>query len=195
MTKQYPIIELNSFLYAVNKDITLNVSEFYPNLDSIRNVIIGSSNPALSTLPSLPEIEEDIEELARNNNSPLLGYDGDKGIAGKIFTCAIKNFKDGYRAASKNKYSEEEAFGALVIAIELWQLKSDDGNLKILYDTFKETLKTIDMAPKPIAIEVEMKFKEAFGAIDCSDPDDGPYGSYYPKVDKDNKILGRYIYE
>lgn len=62
-------------------------------------------------LPLLPEFkhEVNIEKLAEENNRLIGIYKNDTGLAKSVYTSAIKNFKDGYRAAqAKGQYSLED---------------------------------------------------------------------------------------
>lgn len=56
---------------------------------------------------------------------------------------AAKEYASQFAAPQAVKWLQAKAFEALVISVEGWQLISDNGNLKVLYDTFNETLQSI----------------------------------------------------
>jgi len=133
--------------------------------------LIASNNPHLKDIPQLPEIKEDIvAALAKIGlNNPTAGEVG------------------AYKAASKKKYTEEDMIIAMMVAGR-W------GNLlnKSLRQLGEDMMNTrvpkylASLTQQPIAIECEMvKWPgETWMTVE-----------YEPKVDKDNKITGRYIYE
>lgn len=134
MTKQYPIIHLNGFMYMLDKEAPLKGTtttdgvNIYPLTEARDNmyvtkgfeehlrkrlsVIVASSDSSLN-LPLLPNIEED-EEMYRLANLAMEGGkglpDGLKEYRGKAVDWAFDKFIKGYKAASaKNEYTHVEA--------------------------------------------------------------------------------------
>lgn len=82
----YDIIKINGYcLYPI--------AAYYPLTKEAK----------LLNLPLLPPFEEiDIEKLAEENNKLIGIYKNDTGLAKSIYMSAIKNFKDGYKAAQSH---------------------------------------------------------------------------------------------
>lgn len=121
MTKVYDIVHYNGFMYAVDKeaiitngwkgiayktDVKRQIFEhFYTTntwYDDAR-MVVASNDPSLN-LPLLPSIEEDIEKLAtnywKNFKNEMSWVDDLNDIT--------QAFKEGYKAASAKKYTEED---------------------------------------------------------------------------------------
>lgn len=138
--------------------------------------VLASNDPILSTLPSLPEIEEDWR-IAFTKVFPKI----DKVVW--LDPTAANNLKDGfmegYKAASKkNVYSEANVRKALV--------------MKNIGYGVEHIIKSLKPAPK--AIECEMEDVTDYSYHTRIDVAREPH--WKPKVDKDNKIIvKRWIYE
>lgn len=201
--KQYNIIPLNGFLYAVEKGIRSGATVSIQEWNGVMTIwddfepyaiIIGSNDPSLKDIPQLPEIEENII-------AALAKVGLDNPTAGEVYA---------YKAASKNKYSEEDILEAIRKA-RMERYDSLEKKVVGFSYTKKEILESL--TKQPTAIEVEME-------VDADDKrnwyEDVPSGKYWedepippskdrlytnakylkPKVDKDNRlIVKKWIYE
>lgn len=121
MIKQYEIIHLNNFMYVVDKAIAKwekpilgNKQLAYHGKETVRYAnIIASNDPSLN-LPLLPNIEEDVEQVALNWYKEKY-YVQTLGEHHKEFP-QVKGFIEGYKAASKKKYTDEQVRNLLITA-------------------------------------------------------------------------------
>lgn len=182
MTKTYPIIHLNGFIYMVDeKEIPYNpnggtnglficLSEIEQNKQhgvklgdekycsplvtnvgncSACRIILASNDPSLG-LPLLPDIEEDIEQLALSiypeikHLTQASNTDIEKQISKRI------GFVKGYKAAKAKGYTEEDMKDIVLCAPDK-QCVDEAGSFE---NWFKRYLQSLN--PLPIAVEVEM---------------------------------------
>lgn len=144
MNKRYPIVHFNSFMYAPAVDHA-EIGDYFHNRLENRiekaasgkintGKVVASNDPALE-LPMLPDVEEDINQLAEDNCALDTGINRTKWI---------KGFVTGYKAASKKQYSKED--------IMTWYKYVKTHTVKEAF-TYLESLK-----PKPIAVELDADF-------------------------------------
>lgn len=203
MIKNYPLIAQNGFLYVVEANTIFHLGNYYiDDADIVREVtiddneywkarpdyskIIASNNPALSTLPSLPEMDEDLDALFLEAGGK---YCEEHELEYRV---ARRFFITGYEAAFKQRmYSEEDMKKAFISGRKFQQggksAKEQPGRNEPDFDTFLKSL-----TKQPIAIEVEMKDEGGW----AGDFDEKQWWMerLVPKVDSNNKIIGRYIY-
>lgn len=159
---------------------------FYKNLDTDPDYwkILASNDPALSILPSLPEIEDVFStEMAREL---LLKY-WSPVVLPETAACKI-----GYKAASKQRmYSEEDMRKTFKAA-----RKKDDFDGTYEYATFNCYAEAL--IKQPIAVEVEMQPILIVAKVDLKLPtffNEVHASKFEPKVDSNNKIIvKRWVY-
>lgn len=220
MTKQYPLIALNGSLYMVDKEAEIAPGDmlYSPELRAIvgptkdRHIwikgeyrIIASNDPALSTLPSLPEIEtgkyiwvvyNPKAGKEQNTTIRVQGFedekDADKFMQGYPHLIMLQEWVVD---SKQRMYSEKEIQKAL-------DMFTDEAPGFYVKKHFFENLSVISY---PTAIEVDLTLIGAswcsvckdYATQDCLDRHVQGIGEarYKPKVDSNNKIIGRYVYE
>jgi hypothetical protein len=153
MTKKYDIIHLNNFMYMVDKAIAKwekpilgNKQLAYHGKETVRYANIIASNDLSLNLPLLPNIEEDIEQFAKDRATKLFPIGKDDAN----WRGCVEDFLMGYKAASKKKYTEEDMRNVF----NSGQRCEHEG----AYDKdswFNGFISTLN--PLPIAVEVEME--------------------------------------
>lgn len=130
MTKIFNIAHQNGFMYMVDPNEVWKT--------------VASNNPELNNLPKLPPVEEDVEKLALKHFPEYIGNNTDiqKQISKRI------GFTEGYKAASKKKYTEED------IMTFYKHVKTH---------TFQEAIDHLNKSlnPLPKQVEVEMELGES----------------------------------
>lgn len=206
MIKKYSIISLNGFLYAVDKEAVIAEGDYIlfdgevpsqfedGNPDFVQEdpKIIASNDPSLKGLPCLPEIEDIID----------MTLEKEFGCKKNLFPSKEWNwFKRAYKAASEEKkYSEEDMRRAWDTAFGIGYKHASISTEKFSFNAFMNSLyKT------PIAFECEMQhygwISEKTGVWKYEThefdfvPKDKFLVNYIPTVDKNNHLIGRYIYE
>lgn len=120
--------------YILEKESIINIfPDYLTDLDECKKIIAYfplTKEAKELDLPELPPFEEiDIEKLAEENNKLIAMYKNDTGLAKSIYMSAIKNFKDGYKAAQSKQFSLEDMEAAVAFGITLERLKNDPNKL------------------------------------------------------------------
>lgn len=173
MTKQYPLIHLNGFVYAVDEDKkkdhskgswvyesnnTVPIYQFsYDMEDYPLQRVIMTNDPSIG-LPLLPAIAEPISYKGFNEvwagmiaevRNPLTR------MQMMQFTEKVKAiWNGGYKAAKAKKYSEEDMLEAVVFGQQqslLGKAITSTDTTKEKFDKFLQSLN-----PLPITVEVEI---------------------------------------
>lgn len=126
--------------------------------------IIFTNNPSLG-LPLLPDIEEDVEKLAKNASIKYCEKwwpnQSDRYIDAALIN-HTNGFLEGYKAASAKKYTEEDIRKAIdfgeAMRGEKSTINENFGSPFIEYEGAQKEIETYiqSLFPKPIAVEVEM---------------------------------------
>lgn len=210
MTKTYDIIHLpDGYMYAVdNKKIPYNpnggtnglficLSEInmgHPEDAFVKNVgncegcrtIITTNNPTLG-LPLLSEIEEDVEQLAKDRATALFPV----GTSDVHWRACVEDFLMGYKAAKAKQYTEEDMRNAF----NSGQICEYEG----AYDKdswFNGFISTLN--PKPIAVEIEMIYDYSDMEEHCEGGTlpSAVYGELQLKLTNNNEVIVKqWIYE
>lgn len=185
MEKIYPLIHLNGFTHMVDKEISLkglpttDGIKIYPSTEGRESIykvdgaeehlkkrlsaIVASNDPSLN-LPLLLPIEEKIDYKGFNaawhelimtvpplNRTNVIQFtEKARGL-----------WKDGYKAASAKKYTEEDLKAAWQLGKDRrdWELDDDgeDGSQDPF--TIKEFIQSLNPLPKQVEVEMEDEMK------------------------------------
>lgn len=208
MTKTYPIIPLNGFLHAVDKETESAKFVYLPTLHRIEKyksdketakeidemieagerptyrtieawAVVASNDPSLTDVPKLPEIEDTILKTTRE----VIG--SDKRFTTDDLDKIMLGYQLGYKAASKKKYTEEQ-----VKNLYLGTLQNIGTSVK------QEQMPTWEQAkamlerqaiPKEVELEMDMKWDYSGAPPACS--------YFIPKVENGFVIIKSWKYE
>ena len=158
------IIPINGGYVIVDNEVSIQESDWYlyDNVSIIQaNGLIGfhetvkdrclkilaSIGIKIEGVPLIEEVDE-VEKMATVNNPHLICYKGEGGLGEQVYVSAIKNFKDGYKANTK-QYSEED----MRKAFEAGQL---DKSNNWYGGEFSQFIKTIQKVPISVELEYEL---------------------------------------
>lgn len=180
MTKIYPVISLNEFLYALDKDAKVDkgdhilayrevLGKMYQDLivkTFDRHVyikdapkIIASNNPSLTDVSKLPEIGEDVDKLA---------HEAAIGSGYELHDIVKRAWARGYKAASKNQYGREDIKKVIGLARE-YELRDYGRTVTYQHAHFVKTWEEIIQFLQPIPKEVELEMEEYNARPDLGD--------------------------
>lgn len=158
-------------MYAVDKD---NIVEKGPrmlpisSLEDYGYLIIATTDPSLG-LPLLPVVEEDVEELAKKAQHDFTwgkskAFDLGFSYSGMMSNGYLHGWKDGYKATSAKKYTEEDLRKAFLAgeSVEFWRQKGGKE-----YPSIERYIQSLN--PKPIQVEIETEEVE----LPCPDGIEG----------------------
>lgn len=204
MNKIFDLIHINNHSYMVEEvstDFHQNTTIIHADRGVTTNTIhrvsegefrvLSSSNPSLK-LPLLPQIEENVEQIATK-------YLEKRSLLSREAHFASKAFIDGYKAASSKKYTEGDIKAAFRNG---WadREKHKNGNDPYYHndpswgeDGLVEYLKSVN--PRPIKVEIEIIHSGLCKKESCLiSPCLGD--CLIPKVDENGYVIvKRWIYE
>lgn len=172
--------------------------------------ILASNNSALSILPSLPEIEDN----PLDRRKPVYLVQNNKAGKGGNLTIDVQLFEDLEEAKKwcnnedhlqiitewivtaykQRMYSEEDILRALALYRKLG-LNVDKTVRKNIDELEKKVLSHLTKQPKFIDVEIKCKGEEEAKKQPNVVHSHCQYCVWIPKVDSNNTIIGKYIYE